>query len=307
MNVLIIGLGSIALKHIKAIRDLRPMAKIFALRSGKKSTNIDGVLNLKSWSEVPTEIDFALISNPSSEHYSTIEKAIDYTKILFIEKPSLISMRDTQSLISKLEENSISTYVAFNMRFHPVLMWLKGSLKSKRVIEAEIYCGSFLPDWRPGRDYREVYSSKESLGGGVHLDLIHEIDYSLWLFGTPKSIVHHRSKISDLEIESSDYAHYSMLYDQYAVNITLNYYRKKAKRSLEIVLEDDIWYADLINGQITDQEGNELLKTDEGINGTYFDQMDYFLKTIERNKVFQSDFKQSLSILETALGQGHES
>jgi len=47
----------------------------------------------------------------------------------------------------------------------------------------EIKVGHFLPLWRPNADYRKSYRSKRWLGGGVDLELSHEIDYCLWLFG----------------------------------------------------------------------------------------------------------------------------
>lgn len=47
-----------------------------------------------------------------------------------------------------------------------------------------IACQSFLPLWRPDRDYRASYSASAH-EGGVLRDLSHEIDYALWLFGAP--------------------------------------------------------------------------------------------------------------------------
>ena len=51
-----------------------------------------------------------------------------------------------------------------------------------------IACQSFLPSWRPGRDYRTSYSA-DAREGGVLRDLSHEIDYATWLFGSPAGAV----------------------------------------------------------------------------------------------------------------------
>ena len=87
------------------------------------------------------------------------------------------------------------TYTAFNLRFHPVIQWLKDNIESQNVIEVNAYCGSYLPDWRPDKDYRKIYSAQKELGGGVHLDLTHEIDFLLWVFGDPMSTMSTRRKM----------------------------------------------------------------------------------------------------------------
>ena len=46
-----------------------------------------------------------------------------------------------------------------------------------------INCSSFLPSWRKNIDYQSSVSAKKSLGGGVLLELSHEIDYLIWLIG----------------------------------------------------------------------------------------------------------------------------
>ena len=43
-------------------------------------------------------------------------------------------------------------------------------------------CHSYLPQWRK-KNYKKSYSSNAKLGGGVSLDLSHEIDYIQWIFG----------------------------------------------------------------------------------------------------------------------------
>jgi len=61
-----------------------------------------------------------------------------------------------------------------------------------------------LPDWRPWQDYSQSYSAKKELGGGVVLDLIHELDYSYWLFGEFYELKSFTGKVSNLKIETND-------------------------------------------------------------------------------------------------------
>jgi len=211
MNILIIGLGSIANKHISAIKEIDKNAVIYALRSHTQSHSVEGVKDIYNYKDVDGRIDFCIISNPTSKHYETILDCINLNVPLFIEKPSVMSLEGTEKLNDLILEKNIITYVAHNLRFHPVIQFLKKYLTDKRIIEVNVYCGSYLPDWRPNIDYTKNYSAIAKMGGGVHLDLIHEIDYSIYLFGMPEYSTTLKLQISDLKIDSIDFAAYHLI------------------------------------------------------------------------------------------------
>lgn len=300
MRVLIVGLGSIASKHINALRSINPSVEIFALRSSG-SNQVDGISNIFDWKDVPTDIEFILISNPSSEHYTTIWKACEMGVPLFIEKPALIKLDKTDDLFGRISEYKTITYVAFNFRFHPAIQWLKNNLDISSVLEVQAYCGSYLPSWRPTQDYRQNYSARAELGGGVHLDLTHEIDYITWIFGQPKSSFGSLSKISDLEISSIDSAHYWLSYEKMNAAITLNYYRRDPKRTIEIVTKDTTILVDLLNSTITDASGTILFKTDVPVLTTYTEQMKYFIDCIQNKKSMMNSLEESIETLKICL------
>ncbi|MEQ8925376.1 MAG: Gfo/Idh/MocA family oxidoreductase [Fulvivirga sp.] len=302
MKVLVIGLGSIAQKHIRAIRSLEQNIKIFALRSLKGVPDEDGVENIYNWADVP-EIDFVIISNPSSLHYETIEKAIELKVPLFIEKPPLVSLEGATQLINKIEVNEIATYVAFNMRFHPVIIWTKEYIRNKRILEVFAYCGSFLPDWRPENDYKKVYSARQELGGGVHLDLIHEIDYLIWLFGKPLNSSNQIRKISDLDINSIDSAIYILNYEKSVVQIMLNYFRRDPQRKIEIVFDDHSIMLDLIKGLVKSSGGEILFESHLASSTTYFEQMRYFIDCLKSDTLPVNSLKESLETLKICLNE----
>jgi predicted dehydrogenase len=212
-----------------------------------------------------------------------------------------MDLEGSESLMAKIKARGIKTYTAFNFRFHPLILWLKENLKGKRVLEVQAYCGSYLPDWRPGRNYRDVYSAKAELGGGVHLDLIHELDYLLWLFGEPDSLQSDRGKVSDLEIDSFDVARYWLSYNNFYISVLLNYYRRDPKRQLELVLEGDTWIADLLNGCITNASGSTLFEDTSPVIETYTSQLKYFLEGLDSNEDYMNNLDESLNTLSYAL------
>ena len=106
-------------------------------------------------------------------------------------------------------------------------------------------------------DYKKVYSTNGAMGGGVHLDLIHEMDYALWLFGEPSSIKSTLRSSSRLYIDAIDSANYTLIYDNFVVNIVLNYFRKDTKRNCEIVFTEETWNVDLTKNTIVNFNHNE--------------------------------------------------
>lgn len=304
MNVLIIGLGSIAKKHISVLKSLKYEVKIYALRSNPEVTAENGVTNVFNINNLPELIDFVIISNPSHLHFQFIELFSKKGIPLFIEKPVVHSLENVDSLLSLVEENNILTYVACNLRFHPCLTFLKRNLdfEAQRINEVNVYCGSYLPDWRPGRDFRTIYSANSSMGGGVHLDLFHELDYTTWLFGFPKKSSSILRSVSNLDIDSIDYANYILEYDQFTTSIILNYYRNKPKRQIEIIFQDVTWTVDLIKNEIFTDSGDYLFKIpDYNVRNTYELQLDYFIACLKRKEQPMNSLKDSIDNLKICL------
>jgi len=304
LTVLIIGLGSIARKHIAAIRKLEPGAHIFALRSGRTASVEENVSDIYSLDELQEAPDFVIISNPTHFHAESIEASLALGKPLLIEKPLFGSLVNNQKILDKLAEKNISTYIACNLRFHPVILFLKEHLlKNKSIInEVNIYCGSHLPDWRPGTDYKKGYSTNADLGGGAHLDLIHELDYAYWLFGHPSKTVSVRRNVSSINIKAVDFAAYHLFYPGYTTNVTLNYYRKTPKRILEIVFDNDVYLCDLLACNITNSN-REIIFTDPDFQmaDTYLAQMQYFMLLLKNNKRSMNTAADAFEVLKIAL------
>ena len=307
MNILLIGLGSIAKKHIAALRELKIDFKIFALRSNKNAETEEGIENIFNLEDVNVVFDFAIISNPTHLHFEYIEKLVQKGINLFVEKPAIHSLANGDKLVRLIRNEKIKTYVACNMRFHPCITFLKNKIDTEtlRINEVNVYCGSYLPDWRPGKDFRTIYSANVSMGGGVHLDLFHELDYTIWLFGFPARSYSLLKTSSSLDIDAIDYANYLLEYDSFTANIILNYYRKDAKRTIEIVFEDEIWNIDLLKNIITGKNGSILYEnSDFAISSTYFDQMSYFINQIKLSKTPMNSFEESLEVLKICLLNG---
>ena len=304
MNVLIVGLGSIARKHIQALNTLKAKVKIYALRSNLNVENEDQVQNIYSLDNLDVIFDFAIISNPTYLHYQFIEELSNRRIPLFIEKPAVNVLDNVQKLIDLVDKKNVTTYIACNLRFHSCLSYLKDKIESEsmRINELNIYCGSHLPDWRPGKDFRTIYSANADMGGGVHLDLFHELDYTVWLFGLPNKSSSVLRNVSSLNIDAVDYANYILEYDFFTANIVLNYYRKKPKRIIEIVLDNETLVVDLINNSITNDNGEVIFEDKKFVvKDTYSAQLYYFISCLENKQKPMNSLKESVEILKIVL------
>jgi len=302
--ILIVGLGSIAKKHIAAILELIPQAEIYALRSNKHAEIYPNVTNISHRDELNVQPDFIIVSNPTKDHEAAILESLGSNCPIFIEKPVLSDLDNVSYLKEQIAVRKTMTYVACNLRFHPVIEFLKDYLERScpRINEVNIYCGSFLPEWRPDRNYLRTYSANVSMGGGVHLDLIHEIDYCTWLFGKPFSVNSVKRNVSSLGIDAIDFANYQLFYERFTVGINLNYYRKDSKRYIEIVTEDYTLTADLLTGNVTKNFPQEILFVNPlQIRDTYIQQMKYFIDHMIAKQPPMNDFNEAVEVLKLAL------
>jgi predicted dehydrogenase len=303
MKILIIGLGSIGKKHVKAINSILPNAEIFALRSTTNAKIHPGVTNIFHFEEIESlAFDFAIIANPTSAHKSTIAQLIQFGFPLFIEKP-ISSALDIEEVVNSVKIKEITSYVACNLRFLECLKFIKEKLPllpNKRLNEVNVYCGSYLPEWRPSVNFRETYSANTELGGGVHIDLIHELDYLYWLFGMPNKVTRVFKSQSSLAVHSFDYANYVLEYNEFCAGVVLNYYRRDAKRTLELVFEDETWHVDLLQNLIT-CNNQIIFKSEQKISDTYQPQMKYFVDCLNENKRTFNSISNAYNVLKICL------
>lgn len=305
MIVLFIGFGSIAQKHKVAILSIEPDAQIYALRSNQNAQQIPGVISIYDWSELPVTVDFAIVATPTFLHKEALEMLLQKNIPTVIEKPIANTLDGLDALAKQIQLKHAFAYVACNLRFLPVLKFLKKYIQQSTPVinEVNVYCGSFLPTWRADTDFRKNYSSNENMGGGVHLDLFHELDYTSWIFGLPNHARVVKRHASSLGINATDYAAYLWQYKNFTTSIILNYYRPVAKREIEIVYNDDIWNANLLKNEIRNSK-NEIIFADQEykIADTYKDQMDYVINCIKnKHQPSLNAFNESLEILKLCL------
>lgn len=254
-KILFISLGSIGRRHLRNTRSLLPDAEIAVYRQHTQSdTNIPEGAD-KMFSSLQEAKDFqpniVIISSPASEHIRNANEFLENSDSLFIEKPLSDRYNELGSFVKKCNDSAAFVMIGYVLRFLPVLNSIKAYLASNalgKIYTAHVQVGQYLPDWRPDSNYREGVSAQKILGGGVLLELSHELDYACWLFGIPDSLLCSAGHISDLEIDVEDSANIIFEYNNPArkVMIQLDFLQRVAEMRLQIIGEKGTIVADLI-------------------------------------------------------------
>ncbi len=277
MNICVVGLGSISGRHIKNIKELYDDVSIDVLRHWTGGTGVvvhSDFRTVYSHDDLKERYDAVFITNPTVMHVDTLLKLTDRSDAFFIEKPlrPLIHKdcadRTDMPVMTEFDTSVLPKgkiyYVACPLRYTAVVQYLKKNLDISKVYSIRAISSSYLPDWRPGTDYRRAYSANRAMGGGVAADLIHEWDYLSYLFGRPDRITGIERHISGLETDVEDIAVYIGSYKHMLAEVHLDYFGRKTIRELQVITKDDTIYCDLVSGTVTYlKEGRTLdLKQD---------------------------------------------
>jgi predicted dehydrogenase len=226
MKLLISGLGGIGQRHLRNLRrllgagveicgvDLRNNIPVLTDQlQVEAGVTLEEKYNLHIYPDLEPalawEPDAVFVCNPTSLHVPTGLRAAQAGCHLFMEKPLSHNLEQVDELINLVESRSLTAVIGYQMRFHPCLQRLHALVQEKKVgrilsVRAEI--GEYLPGWHSYEDYRQMYASRQDLGGGVILSQIHELDYLYWFFGLPRTVYALGGHLSRLEVDVEDTA-----------------------------------------------------------------------------------------------------
>lgn len=263
-----VGLGSIGKRHLKNLHAVCAERGINitvdAVRHAKKPLDADISSLIEKqyvFGDCALHYDLMFICNPSQMHYETLLAMGGLADHVFLEKPAFTNPLTDEEIEPFSDEKKF--YVACPLRHTTIFNSLKSYVDGHPIYSVRAICSSYLPDWRPGVDYRKLYSSSLE-SGGVKFDLVHEFDYLISLFGFPLDANILEAKVSHLEIDCSDVLAFVARYKDKIVELHLDYFGRSPQRSCELFSRDEVVRFDFLGGA-------------EDRNAGYIREMGYFL------------------------------
>ena len=310
MKFLFIGLGGIGQRHLRNLRQLctdedeisayRVKNRQFILNNTLQIQDNDGLdaqYNLRIFNDLDKALenrpDAVFICNPTSMHMDAMLKVANAGCDFFVEKP--ISDKDDMlpELLDTIKKKRLITYVGYQQRYNPCIKKAKEILDDGllgRILSVNAEIGENVTGWHKYEDYRKMYACRKSLGGGVVLSQIHELDYLYYFFGMPQSAYAVGGKLSNLEIDVEDVVDVLLRYqtgtELMPVHIHEDYIQIPATRNCKIIGTNGRIEFDLLKTSIVqyDGEGNCIYEEQFAFdrNDMFREEMRDFITAVKR-------------------------
>jgi predicted dehydrogenase len=330
MKVLMVGLGGIGQRHARNLRTMRGAGiELIAYRqrglsavvtpqlSLDRSKTIEDEFGIRRFDSLPLALaekpEIAFICNPSSLHVDVALQCSEAGCDLFIEKPLANSLKNVDRLADLVDAKKQIVMIGFQLRFHPCVRRLSDVLNQGligRPLAVRATIGEFMPYWHRYEDYRQMYAARADLGGGVILSQIHELDYLISLFGTPKRVFALGGHWSSLEIDVEDTASIMLECETggrtLPIHLQLDYLQYPPARNCEVVGEEGKVSIDFVANEImlfVDRKAEGKREKVENFerNQLFLDELAHFLTCVATRQRPVVDLHDGISSLRVAL------
>ncbi|MBS8230192.1 gfo/Idh/MocA family oxidoreductase [Marinobacter salarius] len=290
-RALVAGLGSIGARHLRLLREALPDTEILILRHNdcsKPVPHADGcITRLDEACAFAPQV--AVIASPAPFHLETAHALAGCGAHLLIEKPLAASTAGVETFLSDCAAKGVLVQVGYNLRMLETLQrfrteLIKGRIGKVQSVRCEI--GQYLPSWRPKSDYRQTVSARRDLGGGVLLELSHELDMLRWVFGEVDWVSGWSGQLGALDVDVEDSAYLNLGFDSGVVgSVGMDFLRRDATRSCTAIAEAGTLRWDAVAGQVSlfSAENNQwqvLAEKKADRDASYRDQMKLFLGAV---------------------------
>lgn len=228
-SALVIGQGSAGRRHARVLAEIG-----LSVSTVSRRPDVGRFASVAEAAEV-VDPDYVVVATETVDHARVLAElsSVAGSARVLVEKPLFGACLDTP--LSEFKD----LRVGFPLRMHSGLRKLREEIAGQTVVSAQIYCGQYLPDWRPDRDYRDTYSSDRAQGGGVLHDLSHELDYAGWLFGACTRVNAIGGSLGGLGIAADDCWGILASFERCPIaTLQINYLFRPLRRDCVVVTQD---------------------------------------------------------------------
>jgi len=239
-RALIVGSGSIGVRHRSVLEGLGVDVRMLSRRPGVGDF-VDVVEAVGSFGP-----GYAVVATEPDDHVGALDRlaGAGFTGRVLVEKPF------AERTVEDPSDRFDWVGVGYNLRFHPAVLALRTAIAGQRVLSVQGRVGQYLPDWRPGRDYRETVTAGPA--GGVLPELSHELDLVAWMVGPTIVLQGWAVRSGELDIQREDLALCVLgLPDGGLASLELNCLDRQPTRRLTIATEERTVELDLMRGLVT--------------------------------------------------------
>ncbi len=211
-QILVIGFGSIGKRHVTNIQEFGKYKISVVSRKPLPAVDVQTfqVFDSIGAAYAAHTFDAVFICTPTAQHMKDLADVWNYgARKIYIEKPVSNNFTDVDVFCEKINTEKCNVIVGYDLHFDPGFMKVKELVEQGiigKILSANAIVGQYLPDWRPNEDYKKSMSALVEKGGGVLLDLVHEIDYLYCLLGMPLMITAQEINSGCLEIATEELA-----------------------------------------------------------------------------------------------------
>ncbi len=311
----VIGCGSIGRRHAENLKNLGVKDLVFFDSDTALSQSMAERTGGKAFKSLDRILDngpsIVFITSPTSFHLDIALEAAQRDMDLFIEKPLSHNFNRVNDLIALVKQKGLITMIGCNMRFHPGPSRVKLLLKERaigRILFSHFYTGSFMPEWRKDRNYRESYSAEAGMGGGCILDCIHEIDLAHWCAGDIKEVTCIADNAGFLGINAEEIAAIICRHNSGEISeIHMDYIQQTYNRGCQIVGEAGSIFWNFNEKTVRWYDANvkkwKIYWEPEGweINRMYMDEIEYFFDCLKHRRETMNPVSEGAKVLRVAL------
>jgi len=170
MRVLVIGSGSIGRRHHDNLQALGASSRLVSWREA----GLGGAL------AAMTDADAVVVATATDIRLPLIEAAAARGLPLYIEKPLAFRPEEVEVIAEVTAPVADRSMLGYMLRYHPAVRALAATDLAD-VFQFALAIGHDVTQWRQNWRFSESYAARAD-GGGVLLDLCHELDLVACLF-----------------------------------------------------------------------------------------------------------------------------